>query len=264
MQKITLSDGFVGRNIVTLPHVSSTNDYLKEKLSNSEPFPEGTVIMAVHQSQGKGQQGTVWTSAPGENLTFSLLLQPVFLHPMEQFSLTMAISLAVVMYLKTCLPDTEQVSVKWPNDIYVNDRKIAGILIENVFSGAHWKHAVVGIGLNVNQQDFPESIRDEVTSMQLIAKQPFDLLKVLSGLSRSIETYYLKLKKLESADLFGQYVKNLYRFGVISDFYVDDVLVQGKICGVSPQGKLQIDFNSHVVEFDLKEVRFGRSSNPLQ
>src|SRR5690606_4492328 len=105
---------------------------------------EGTVIMAVDQYAGKGQKGTSWQSEPGKNLTFSLLLTPAFLDPKNQFSLTVAMSLAVARWLESLL--RAAVTIKWPNDIYVSDRKIGGILIENILKGNIWKSAIVGIG----------------------------------------------------------------------------------------------------------------------
>src|SRR5690606_25093723 len=126
--------------------------YLKNELSKSTPLHEGTVIMAVDQYAGKGQQGTVWQSEPGKNLTFSLLLTPFFLSPKHQFRLTVAVSVALVRALATLLG--ERVAIKWPNDLYVGDRKIGGMLIENILQGPRWKSAIIGIGLNVNQTVF--------------------------------------------------------------------------------------------------------------
>src|SRR3546814_4243945 len=100
----------------------ATNDDLKEALSKSTPHPEGTVIMAVDQYGGRGQKGTVWQSEPGKNLTFSLLLTPTFIDPKQQFVLTAAISLAMARWLEALT--RVDVTIKWPNDIYIGDRKI--------------------------------------------------------------------------------------------------------------------------------------------
>lgn len=257
MQKNTFSGGFVGRNLITLPSITSTNDYLKEKLANSAPLPEGTVIMAVHQTQGKGQQGAQWFSEPGENLTFSLLLSPKSIQPVHQFALTVAISLALVECLTELLPQSHIVKIKWPNDIYVDGRKIAGILIENMLMGKHWKHAIIGIGLNVNQTKFPEFVREKATSLKMLTGEHFDLMEIFQHLCQRIEVNYEGLESAADAVLFGQYVNKLYRLNETTEFFIDGVKVNGKIVGVSPYGKLKVDFNNdHVVEFGIKEIAF--------
>jgi BirA family biotin operon repressor/biotin-[acetyl-CoA-carboxylase] ligase len=257
LQKNTFSDGFVGRNLITLPTVASTNDYLKEKLANSAPLPEGTVIMAVHQTQGRGQQGAEWTSAPGENLTFSLLLDPKTIQPVHQFALTVSISLAMVECLEDLLPQSHTVKIKWPNDIYVDGRKIAGILIENILAGKHWKHAIIGIGLNVNQTEFPESVREKATSLKLITGQHYELMEIFQPLCHRIEENFEGLESAADPVLFGQYVNKLYRLNETAEFLIDGVKVNGKIVGVTPYGKLKVDFNNnHMVEFGIKEIAF--------
>lgn len=255
MQNNTFSGGFVGRNLLTLPSVPSTNDYLKEGLSNSTPFPEGTVIMAVHQTAGKGQQGATWESEPGQNLTFSLLLNPVSTAPSHQFAITVVVSLALVEFLEKLMPD-HIVQVKWPNDIYVDGKKIAGILIENIISGRRWKHAIIGIGLNVNQISFPETIREKVTSMRLTTGKEFVLTELLAGLCAAIESNYEGMEQSATPWLLGQYVKKLYRYNEEATYLIDGVPVRGKITGVTMQGRLQLDFNGHVVDFGIKEVQF--------
>lgn len=256
MQNNTFSGGFVGRNLIRLDSVPSTNDYLKERLSKSTPFPEGTVIMAVHQTAGKGQQGATWESEPGKNLTFSLLLNPVSTAPSHQFALTVVVSLALVEFLEKLLPG-QQVQIKWPNDIYVGGRKIAGILIENSISGRRWKHAVIGIGLNVNQINFPAAFRKRVTSLQLLTGQEYHLDELLAGLCAAIETNYEGMELSATPWLLGQYVKKLYRYNEPATYLIDGVPVPGKIAGVTLQGRLQLDFNGHIVDFGIKEVEFG-------
>ncbi len=255
MQNNTFSGGFVGRNLITLPSVPSTNDYLKERLSKSAPFPEGTVIMAVHQFAGKGQQGAIWESEAGKNLTFSLLLNPVSTAPGHQFALTVVVSLALVEFLEKLLPG-HQVQIKWPNDIYVDGRKIAGILIENILSGRRWKHAIIGIGMNVNQTVFPEAISDRITSLRLLTGEEYVLTDLLTGICAAIESNYEGLELSATSWLLGQYVKKLYRYDQEAVYLLDGVPVSGKISGVTMQGRLQLDFNGHVVDFGIKEVQF--------
>ena len=254
MQSNTILGLFVGQNVITLQQVSSTNEYLKSKLSNSTPFAEGTVIMAVDQFAGRGQKGTSWHSEPGKNLTFSTFLTPLFLNPKHQFSLTVAISVAVVQWLESLLHVA--VKVKWPNDIYIGNKKIGGILIENILKGKDWKSAVVGIGINVNQTDFPETIREQTTSIKQILHKDSNIRELLSELCKHIEREYLILKKRGFEMQLALYKQHLYRLGESHPFLIDGIKVDGKLCGVTDTGRLMIDFNGYVVDFDIKEVAF--------
>lgn len=256
MQYNIFSSGFIGRKLISLSSTPSTNEYLKDQLSKSTPLPEGTVIMAVQQTAGKGQHGTRWHGESGKNLTFSVLLYPKMIPIEQQFTLTVAISLALVRYLEQALPADHHVAIKWPNDIYINGRKIAGILIENSFRGRQWNHAVIGIGLNINQTDFPESIQQATTSMALLTGQQVDLMQVLSELCTNIETSYQEIIAGNQQSLTQSYHQKLYRLGEQHNYLIDGVAVPAVLIGVSQQGKLQLDFNGHVVEFDLKELKF--------
>src|SRR5690606_40229669 len=126
LQSNTFSSFFNGQKLISLKRVSSTNDYLKQELSKSAPFPEGTVIMAEEQFMGRGQAGNHWEGEPGKNLTFSLLLRPSFLRANDQFNLNVAVSSAIHRTLSAFLGMA--VKLKWPNDILVGDRKLGGIL----------------------------------------------------------------------------------------------------------------------------------------
>ena len=122
-----------GKNTIHLEQVSSTNTYLLEMLSKSEPIAEGSVILADHQTEGRGQRGNIWKDSPKQNLCFSLLLKPTWLDLQNQFQLSMVIALALEQYLSSL--GIEQVRIKWPNDIYVGQKKIAGIKVEGEGEG---------------------------------------------------------------------------------------------------------------------------------
>ncbi len=246
---------FVGQNVITLQQVPSTNEYLKQELSKSTPFAEGTVIMAVDQFSGRGQKGTTWLSEPGKNLTFSVLLTPTFLDPKHQFSLTVAISTAIAGWLESILGT--HVRIKWPNDLYVGDQKIGGILIENILKGKVWKSAIVGIGINVNQTDFPEAIRKRTTSIKQILHSDSQIQDLLPDLCLAIEQAYRSLKSGKSETQLATYRQHLYRLGELHPFLIDGVRVDGILHGVTDMGRLQLDFNGHIVDFDIKEVAFS-------
>ncbi len=254
MQSNTILGLFVGQNVITLPSVDSTNEYLKAELSKSTPVVEGTVIMAVEQVAGRGQKGATWHSEAGKNLTFSVLFNPVFLHPSNQFRLTVAISLALAHWLESVLQ--YPVSIKWPNDSYVDGRKIAGILVENMLKGQTWKSAIVGIGINVNQTDFPVGAARRPCSIKQFLHRDSNIPELLSDLCNYLEQEYLALKNGGHEAQLAQYKQRLYRLGEPHPFLIDGVQVTGMLCGVTETGKLMIDFNGHVAAFDIKEVEF--------
>ncbi|WP_353127756.1 biotin--[acetyl-CoA-carboxylase] ligase [Parapedobacter pyrenivorans] len=256
MQSNTFSGLFEGQNVITLQRVPSTNEYLKEELSKSTPLTEGTVIMAVDQYAGRGQKGTLWQSEPGKNLTFSMLLTPDFLDPKHQFMLTAAITLAVVHWLELVLGLAVKVKVKWPNDIYIGDKKIGGILIENILKGNQWKSAIVGIGINVNQTLFPDAIREHTTSVKQILHRDCQIPELLIDLCKRIGQAYFSLKTGRFGTLLTSYEQRLYRLGELHPFLVDGVKVAGVLDGVAETGRLRIDFNGHLVDFDIKEIAF--------
>lgn len=212
--------------------------------------------MAVEQTAGKGQHGTHWHGQGGKNLTFSVLLYPKMIPIDQQFILTIAISIALVRYLEQTLPATHRIEIKWPNDIYVNGQKIAGILIENTFRGHQWKHAVVGIGLNINQTEFPAHIQPAPTSMALLTGQEYDLTQVLNELCKHIENTYQEIIAGNQQKLTEYYHQKLYRLDQQHTYLIDGIAVPAILIGVNPQGKLQLDFNGHVETFDLKELKF--------
>ena len=148
MYKIYPKTLFVGQNIIYLPTCQSTNNEALQFLADGTAY-EGDMVVTDGQTQGRGQRGNQWIAQSGQNLTFSLVLQPTFLLASEQFWLNMAVSLAVYDSLSPFIP--AGLRIKWPNDIYVNDRKMGGILIENALQGYNLAHSVVGIGLNINQ-----------------------------------------------------------------------------------------------------------------
>lgn len=152
-------------NYIELEETSSTNTYLQGIASE---VPHATVVSARRQTAGRGQRGNTWESAPGQNVTMSLLLRPA-VAPARQFLLSEAVALAVVHTLDGYLE--EPASVKWPNDIYVGDRKICGLLIEHSLSGGRINYTIAGIGLNVNQREFLSDAPNPVSVWQLTGRE---------------------------------------------------------------------------------------------
>jgi BirA family biotin operon repressor/biotin-[acetyl-CoA-carboxylase] ligase len=253
LQNNIISRLFVGQNLVTLKEVASTNNYLKELLSNSKPVADGTVIMAESQYAGRGQQTNRWHSEAGMNLTFSLLLKPLFLPLQQQFDLTRAVSLGVVTALQQA--SGERIQIKWPNDIYHGDKKLGGILIENMVQGNRINHSVIGIGLNINQVVFPPEVPNP-TSLKQILQRDYELNVLLSQICGSIEAWYLRLKAGHINEIRDRYLGNLYWLNQEKDFMADGVHIKGTITGVRNNGFLVLSTESGEKEFNLKQIQF--------
>ncbi|MDP9049015.1 MAG: biotin--[acetyl-CoA-carboxylase] ligase [Bacteroidota bacterium] len=254
MQNNIFSGLFVGQNFVTLKEVDSTNNFIKDLLSNSKPLIEGTVIMADKQYAGRGQHQNGWHAEPGKNLTFSLLLNPHFLAVTDQFDLVRAVSLGVFDTLEPLLGN--QVKIKWPNDIYYADYKLGGMLIENLVQGNQIKNAIIGIGLNVNQENFPVDL-SKARSIKQILHQDYDLKALLSEICRHIEKYYLSLRAGNVSFVRKTYLSRLYWLNEHKSFKTRGSVFNGVISNVKDNGILVIQNNNgEENEFSLKEIEF--------
>lgn len=253
MQNNTFSGLFVGQNLITLKEVASTNTFLKDALSKSTPLLEGTVIMAEKQFAGRGQADNTWVSDAGKNLTFSILLTPTFLPADRQFELNKAVSVALNDVLRVYVGDTA--TIKWPNDIYIGNRKAGGLLIENMVSGITIRNAIIGIGLNVNQIIFPQSLKN-VTSLKQALHKDYDLSVLLSEICSSIEARYLQLKAGHFEKVTKDYLSHLYLLDEWSVFRSENRFFKGKITGVTPSGQLIVETFEGLLIFNNKEVEF--------
>lgn len=253
MQNNIFSGLFVGQNLVTIQQVDSTNTFLKTLLSNSKPLPEGTVIMAESQYAGRGQQQNKWHSEPGKNLTFSILLTPAFLSVTDQFDLNRVVSLGVYDALHPYLGD--DLKIKWPNDIYYGDRKLGGILIETHVQGVHIKDAIIGIGLNINQESF-ESGAGNAISLKQILHRDYDLKTILSEICGHIEAYYLNLRTGKFLFVRNTYLSRLYWLNEVKPFRSNEGIFDGVIKNVKENGMLVVENNNGQQEFSLKQIEF--------
>ncbi len=253
MQNNTFSGLFIGRNLITLKEVDSTNTFLKDALSKSTPLLDGTVIMADRQFAGRGQANNSWVSEAGKNLTFSILLKPVFLPLERQFDLNLAISLALNDFLNKCIPG--KAFIKWPNDSYVADKKIGGILIENIVQRNTIKHAIIGIGLNVNQEDFPADLKN-VTSLKQALHQDYNLVHLLGEICSFIEARYLQLKAGNTDKLRDEYISQLFLKDELAEFRFDKEIRSGKILGTTAIGQLILETADGLRYFNNKEIEF--------
>lgn len=249
MHKFFANSLFLAKKLEILPHCHSTNKVAADLLNKERP-PEGTVILTEDQTAGKGQRGNQWESEPYKNLTFSIIFYPHFLLIRDQFYLNMIISLGISEALKPELGN--EVKVKWPNDIYVNDYKICGILIENAIKGSMMEHSIIGIGLNVNQTLFSV---DKATSMSELTLMNYDLNDVFNRVIQSIEKYYLLLRNGDLDKIKKAYLNNLYWINEVHLFESNGVF-SGQIVNVDEVGRLVIESNQKRDTYDIKEVTF--------
>lgn len=238
-------------HVIRLGEVASTNTYL-DRLDNDALQPEGCVVTTCSQSAGRGQRGNSWESEPGKNLTFSYLLRPVGVKPQEQFLLSQAASLAVVDVLSRY---AEGFSVKWPNDIYYHDRKIAGILIEHTLSGEEITRTIVGIGLNVNQTVFRSDAPNPV-SLSQITGDTHDLDSLLKALLDATVRRY-RMCDVQRDRLRADYMQRLYRKTGFYRYSDKDGIFEAVVEDVLPDGRLVLRHcDGKIREYAFKEVSF--------
>jgi BirA family biotin operon repressor/biotin-[acetyl-CoA-carboxylase] ligase len=193
-------------NIIKIKSTASTNLFLKE-LSEKQFLEEGAVVFTETQTAGRGQAGNDWESEPGKNITCSILFYPVFLPVKQHFLLSETIALGVKKTLDDYIPN---VSVKWPNDIYFENRKIAGILIENELTAQEITQSIAGIGLNVNQETFASNAPNPVSLKQILDVE-MDLDSLLEKMVEKLMDEYEKLKAGQTEDISRAYHDSLYR-----------------------------------------------------
>ena len=243
-------------DIIWLDTIDSTN---KEILRRSDELTDFTILAAEYQSEGRGQKGTTWESAKGTNLTFSLLLKPDMIKAENQFIISQIAAVGVYEYLKS---KGVEAKIKWPNDIYVEDKKIAGILIENAIEGDSLSESVVGIGLNLNQDKF-ESNAPNPVSLKKITGKEYDLKEELEKLAFFLYDLYIPFKNFSwgsiSEKISTMYHRNLYRYEEIHKFQEtpSGEVFEGRIIGTDKNACLQIEkLDGSVVSYAFKEVKY--------
>ncbi|MFO7851610.1 MAG: biotin--[acetyl-CoA-carboxylase] ligase [Bacteroidota bacterium] len=240
----------IGSNIIYREKVSSTNELAAEMLDKSI-VPEGTVIYAADQYMGKGQRGNTWLSEAGKNLTASIILYPDTLEADQQFLISELISLSIAELLDTYC---DSISIKWPNDIYYKDDKIAGILIENSLEGKRIQNSVAGVGININQNNFPPEIHNPV-SLNIINKREYNIREILDEFCKVCDRWYTRLKKDELDYINNKYQERLYRLGIPSVFITPEGRLRGIIKGIDRFGRIKIEkTNGDTVVYGFREI----------
>lgn len=236
--------------IIKLNAIDSTNSFLKEMIYN-ENVADYTIVVANHQTNGRGQMGTKWDSDAGKNLMFSLF-KDLSIHVVEfPFYISMAMSLAILKTFK--LLNIPQLSIKWPNDILSANKKISGILIENVIKDK-LSSTVIGVGINVNQTEFINL--PQASSLKSITGIHYNLDEILHSVIKHTKAYSKLLQNGEYDAVKSEYETNLFRKNKPSTFKnAEGELFSGFITGVTKYGKLMVTLEDDIVKkFDLKEV----------
>lgn len=240
---------YIGKKHHRMDIIDSTNNYAQKLIANNSPT-EGTVISAAFQTSGKGQYGRNWQGMAGQNIYMSIILKPDFINVNQQFLLNKAISLGIAHALQSLID--HKVSIKWPNDVYINHCKVGGILIQNSVLGTTIMHSIVGIGINVNQTAF-DNIPNP-TSLSLASNQIFDLDDVKNVVFNYLEYWYEEIRSANYTRIDQTYNKMLYGKGLDALFLKNKQYLKGSIVGVDDAGRILLDHNNFTSAYHHHEV----------
>ena len=250
MYKISGDSQFTDRQVIFLPKCPSTNDIASGMIKNGM-LEEGSLVITNEQHAGKGQQGNVWISNAGENLTFSLALKPHFVKPADMFMLNIITSVALVEALRT---STGKIfKIKWPNDIMYGNQKIGGILIENSIQSDKILSAIIGIGININQEKFDGKF--QAISLKNISGRTYDLNSVLNQIVHQLDACYARLRSGKWQNLKKNYLEALYWLNESHTFYSREEFI-GVITGIDQAGRLLVDGGGRTLKFNFKEITY--------
>lgn len=235
--------------------LDSTNKYLQNLLEEGVDIVDN-IVVADFQSSGKGQGKNVWQSENGKNLLFSIALDMSCLRAENQFVLTQMVSIAMINVLKKYLPE-ENLFIKWPNDIYFKNKKIAGILIKNEIKGMMMGTSIIGIGLNVNQESFDENLPNPI-SMKMITGKDYNLDEILLSICSCLISFSGQQPTVNSQQsTVNSYIKYLYRYKQWSFYQHEGSVKEMMIVGYDQFGRLLLkEKNDREVVCDLKEISF--------
>jgi BirA family biotin operon repressor/biotin-[acetyl-CoA-carboxylase] ligase len=240
-------------NLIVLPSVDSTNNYLQQLLNDGMAV-EGTMVVGLEQTNGRGQRGNVWESAPGLGLYVSLLLEPVNWTVDKQFVLNKAIAVGIARYLET--KTTADIRIKWPNDLMADGGKISGVLIENNIRGSLISSIIVGIGINLNHPLFPNHYETPPVSLFRLTGVKYDAENEAKELFRFVWLSYKQLMAGEQDWVEAEYAHRLYKRGEKAAFSQGEEIFFGVLQGVDDAGKALIRVNEVDEVYAHPSVRF--------
>ncbi len=240
--------------ITWLNSASSTNSEALRLVETGEAS-QGTVVATLNQVAGRGQGDSFWESEAGKNLALSIILHPKTIPPSQQFILNQAVSIGVLEGIRK-IAKGESFTIKWPNDIYYKASKVAGILIENSILGDKYSLAVVGIGVNLNQERFVSGAPNPI-SLRNICNREFDIDQSLQIVVDSVWNWYQALLEGNSELVKSEYLKNLLGLEVSRFFRAKGKMFCGAITGLDEYGRLVVKIEGGTSKiFDFKEIEF--------
>ena len=243
----------MNETFIHLNETHSTNSYLRELIMREKEQPEGTVVITDYQTAGRGQKGNSWESERGKNLTFSILLHPNHIPPGKQFILSQLISIAIVGVLKKY---DRHFTIKWPNDIYWKEKKIAGMLIEGDLTGSSLSNAIIGIGININQRHFKSDAPNPVSLTQITGKE-HNLSELLEKILDRIVDEYNKYTPDNEEEIRQKYMALLFRNKGVYPYLYGEEIFNASIEGIEPNGQLILKKeNGSIHTFAFKEISF--------
>jgi len=242
----------IGSKYIFRENLASTNEYASAILKNQSP-PEGTIIYTNFQTAGRGHGNNSWESEENKNLLISLILYPNIISPIDQFIISKTISLGICDFLNQYI---DNIFIKWPNDIYVNNDKIAGILIEASVIENKLQNMIAGIGLNINQKQFSGNSPNPV-SLGIITGKVYNIEEALFSLANYLDLRYEQLLSGNRTLINEEYLRNLYRYNCWALYSDSTGVFEGRILSADLPGHLGIeDRSGKIREFSFKEVRF--------
>jgi BirA family transcriptional regulator, biotin operon repressor / biotin---[acetyl-CoA-carboxylase] ligase len=254
---------FLGNRFIELQSIDSTNNYALAQI-HANLAQSGTCYFAHEQTAGKGQRGKSWATEKGANIIVSIALKPFFLQPFQQFYLSACVAVATHQFLNNYAGSG--LKIKWPNDLYWENKKLGGILIENIIresaddqiketeQGSNWKWAVIGIGINVNQTNFPPDLKNPV-SLKQISRQHFNTIQLAKELCKTIDHFYSELMNHGPDSIFEIYNQVLYKKDEAVKFKKDNRNFEAIVKSVNQTGQL-IVLHSIEEKFDFGEVEW--------
>lgn len=247
--------------ITIFESLDSTNNYAMQQIHAGMAADEA-VFLALQQTAGKGHHGKTWMAENGQSILMSKVLQifsrsiatrqPTDSLIRQQFQLSTLVAVATRAWFASYAGDN--VFIKWPNDIYYGDRKAGGILIENILQGSNWKWAVVGIGININQYNFPIQLANPISLSQITEKK-YDVIELANELNSSIEKYVAWWEAGRWQEIFDNYNNNLYRKDMLTRLRKGNVIMTCTLKSVSEDGRLLIQ-EDDAISFSVGEVSF--------
>lgn len=245
-----IEEGLLGKNIIAFEQIDSTNTFLK---ANQAVYPEGTIVIAKEQTNGRGRLGRSWSSSFGEGIWMSFLLRPE-IKPENCSGLTLVVALSLAKALRELTGFN--LLIKWPNDIVCNGKKIAGILTEMSAGDAKVDYVVVGVGINVNTEHFPEEIKEVATSLKLEGGSDFDFDTIINSFCKEFnKDYLIYINTGDMSKLRKEYETLLVNMGQKVSLIEDGKNYVGVATGINNEGELLF-----LDDFGEREIRAGEVS----